>query len=98
MLYALLGDRDAFTREEHRALESFKHTVFTPSYLAAAHAYLGDDERAAELLRRSVREGGITPFWSLIFGLMSPTTPESDAFAPFLDEYEAEERRLRENY
>ena len=69
-----------------------------PFLLAAVHARLGEPEQAVELLRRSVRDGRVNPYWRRSFEIASPTFLESEALDPFLEEYEAEERRLREKY
>ena len=95
-LYALLGKRGSFSREDQLALETL-HGFWL--YLRpAVHARLGETERAAELLLRTVRQGVITPFWKRMLEVASAPPLESEVFDQFLREYEAEERRLREMY
>ena len=66
--------------------------------LAAVHARLGETERAVELLRRILRQGRFPADWELVFQLASAPPLESEAYDEFLEEYEAEEQRLREMY
>jgi hypothetical protein len=55
-------------------------------------------ERAAEVLLRGLRQGRLSAQWRLRFDLASVDPLEYEAFEPFLEEREAEERRLREKY
>ena len=95
--YGLLGERDSFLTEEERALSANVNS-WELNYLAAVRAKLGETERAIELLRRIVQEGRIHPYWERAFEVASVPAPKSEAFDQFLEEYETQERRLREMY
>ncbi len=66
--------------------------------LAAVAAKLGDTDRAVELLRHTVRLGGILPLWERSFEIVGVSFAASDALGEFRREYESLERRLRETY
>ena len=95
--HGLLGEHASFLAEEERILEKgdFDFELYG---LAAVHAKLGETERAVELLRNIMRQGSINPAWKSYFEIASVFPLESEAFRSFVEEYEAEERRLRETY
>ena len=95
--YGLLGERASFLAEEERAVSSNVNS-FALYELAAVRAKLGETDRAIELLRRTVRQGRILPFWERSFELASVSLPASEALDEFRREYETLERRLRETY
>ena len=66
--------------------------------LAATHAYLGEPERAAEVLARQLRLGRVNPWWKGALDLASPGASETEVFRSFVEEHEAEAQRLRKAY
>ena len=95
--YGLLGDPSAFSRERQRALDA-DFNAYQLYSLAATHATLGETDLAAEVLGRILEAGRINSIWKLHFEVASPEALQSEALAPFIEKYEAQERRLREAY
>ncbi len=96
-LYGLLGEHESALTEEEQALTGNVSGIGLPM-LAAVRAKQGEADRAAELLRHALRQGGLPYLWKLFFQAASVPPPQSAAFDQFLQEYEAEEQRLRELY
>ena len=95
--YGLLGEQ-SFSIEEERAL-SANIIPWGYEHLAAVHAKRGETERAIDLLRAALQQGLIHPQWKNdLWVITSAPSIESEAFAEFLAEFEAEEQRLRELY
>ena len=95
--YSLRGERESALAEEKQALTGNVNGIGLVM-LAAVRAKLGETDRAAELLRRALRQGGLPHVWKVLFEAASVPPPRSADFDQFVEEYEAEEQRLRELY
>ena len=93
----LLGDQTASSRERARALED-DFAPYELYSLAAAHGAVGETKLAAEVLDRTLQLGRVLPLWRLYLTIASPSSLESDPLQSFIEEYEAEVRRLGELY
>ncbi len=97
--YGFLGEREAFQTAEARALamaREFDVNSLEFTQLAAAHASLGDTDRAVELLREQLARGRLRDLSVLRW--LSPELLDAPAFAQFREDYDAMAERLRERY
>jgi len=92
-LYGLLGDPAAMRAHEELVEASTPRGV----YLAAVHAWLGNGERAAALLRHALAAGMILPRWHVFIRHLA-SEAESGPLDPVWAEFDAEIERLRETY
>ena len=98
--HGFLGEREAFQAAEVRALAMARDSGVNSwgfNHLAAAHASLGDTDRAVEVLRGALQRGQLVP-WRLTPGLLSPSLLEAPGFDRFREEHDAMAERLRERY
>jgi len=78
--YGYLGERATLSTETERALDSGDFFGWELTFLAVAHARLGETERAVELLRRGLRQGP-NLYWEELFEIASVPPLTSDAFS-----------------
>ncbi len=98
--HGFLGEREALLMEETRALAAareFDVVAWEIPALAAAHASVGNADRAVGLLRDLLQRGRLVSSLMPFEGL-SPSLLEAPGFEDFRREYEAMDRRLRERY
>lgn len=96
----LLGERDAFRREEKKAFEHPRVAAQQEplEFLVAVHARLGETEKMIELVRRIVEAGRVTNYFEHYVRLAFAAPVESDALDDLVQRAETERQRLLDEY
>ncbi len=98
--HGLLGEREAFLIEEARAFRAMRDSdviALELTYLAAAHAALGNAARAVEVLRAQLQRGRLAS-WAQQIHILAPDLLVTPEFNRFRKEYDSMAERLRERY
>jgi tetratricopeptide (TPR) repeat protein len=98
--YGMLGNRELMSAEEPRLLMDNPDNGMVLAMLGWAHAAIGDNDRAVELLRGALRKGSRQQLrcFPCLENLGAEGLRKSPAYQQFVKELEGTERRLRALY